>query len=71
MTNIKGLAIFAGITLCAAMVVFILTASPIMAILGTLVIAVSMLGFAATATTYVMEQSVAALALRNDGFRFH
>ncbi len=71
MKNMKYLAIFAGITLCAGIVVLLLSANPVIATIGSIFIAVSTMGFAATATTYVMEQSVAALALRNEDFHWH
>ncbi len=70
MRNMKYLAIFAGITLCAAIVVLLLSANPVIAAIGSIFIAVSMMGFAATATTYVMDQCVAALALHNEDFHW-
>ena len=71
MQNMKYLAIFAGIALFAGLVALVMAAGPLVALVGKLVIAFSLMGFAATATTYVMDQSVAALAMRNEDFHWH
>ena len=71
MQNMKYLAIFAGITLFAGFVAFVMAANPFVALLGKLAIAAALMGFAATATTYVMDQSVAALAIRNEDFHWY
>ncbi len=71
MKNMNYLAIFAGITLFAAIVALVLTADPIVALIGKLAIAVSLMGFAATATTYVMDKCVGVLALGKDEIHWY
>jgi hypothetical protein len=71
MQNMKYVAMFAAIALCAGIVALAMAASPIVALSGKLAIAVSVVGFAAIATTYVMDQSVAALSLRNEDFHWY
>ena len=68
MRNLKYLAIFVGITLFAGLVALVLAANPFVALFGKLALAAAGIGFAASATTYVMDQSVAALAIRNKDF---
>ena len=71
MRNIKTLAIFAAITLLAGFVALALAASPVVAAIGKLTIAIAVLGFAATATMYLMDQAAAALAFHNEDFHWY
>jgi len=71
MPNMKYVAVFAAIALCAGLMALVIAAGPVVALLGKLAIAVSVMGFAASATAYVMEQSVAAQAIRNEDFHWH
>ena len=71
MQKMTSLAIFAGIALFAGLVVLILAANPIVALFGKVVLAVAIMGFAATATTFVMDRSVEVLAFRKQGFHWN
>jgi hypothetical protein len=61
MKNMTYLAMLAGFTLFAAIAALVLTADPVVALIGKLAIAVSLMGFAATATTYLMDNGFLAL----------
>jgi hypothetical protein len=61
MKNMTSLAMLAGFTLFAAIAALVLTADPVVALIGKLAIAVSLMGFAATATTYLMDNGFLAL----------
>ena len=71
MQNMKYLATFAGVALFTGLAVMVLAANPVVTLIGKLVIAASIMGFAATATAYVMDLSVAGLAIRNEDFHWH
>ncbi len=71
MRNLRYLAIFAGLILLAGIAALVLAANPHIALLGKLAIAVAVIGFAAGAMSYLAQQSLAALALRNEDFHWH
>ena len=71
MHNMKSVAVLAAIVFFIGIVTLALAASPIIALLGEFAIAVSLIAFAASAITYVMAQSFAAHALRNEDFHWH
>ena len=71
MRNLKYLAISAGLILLAGIFTLVLAANPHIALLGKLAIAVAVIGFVAGAMSYLAEQSLAALALRNEDFHWH
>ena len=71
MQNMRHVAAFAAFALCIGIVALVLTANPLVALLGMLAIAASLIAFAAAALTYVMAQSFAAHALRNEDFHWH
>jgi hypothetical protein len=65
------MAIFAGIALMAGLAVLVLAASPLVAAIGKLTIALAVIGSAATATMYLMDQATAALAFHNEDFHWY
>lgn len=71
MRNLKYLTISAGFILLAGIVALVLAANPHIALLGKLAIALAVIGFVAGAMRYLAEQSLAALALRNEDFHWH
>lgn len=71
MKNMKYLAIFAGIALFAAVTTLVITTSPMVALMGKLAIAASLMGLAATATAYVIDQYADALAMGDDVFHWY
>lgn len=71
MRHITALAIFAGMALLAGFFVLVLAASPLVAAIGKLTIAIAVIGFAATATMYLMDQAAAALAFHNEDFHWY
>ncbi|MEO8103937.1 MAG: hypothetical protein ABI790_15545 [Betaproteobacteria bacterium] len=71
MQNMKPLAIFAGVALLVGLVALVMATHPLVALFGKLAIAIAAMGFAAFATVYLMGQSVAALAIRNEDFHWH
>lgn len=56
MKNMQYLAIFAGITLFAAIAVLVVTSDPLVTLIGKLVVAVSLMELAAAATAYLMDR---------------
>lgn len=71
MHNMKNVAVLAAIVFFIGIVTLALAASPIVTLLGEFAIVVSLIAFAALATTYVMAQSFAAHALLNEDFHWH
>lgn len=67
----KQLAFFAGSVLVVGLVIVTLAASPLLALLGKLAIGVAMIALVGIGTTYVMVQSFAVHALRNEDFHWH
>ena len=55
----------------AGIFAFVLAANPHVALLGKFAIAVAVIAFVAGAMSYLAEQSLAALALRNEDFHWH
>ena len=55
----------------AGIFAFVLAANPHVALLGKFAIAVAVIAFVAGAMRYLAEQSLAALALRNEDFHWH
>ncbi len=67
----KQLAIFAGGALLVGLVAVTLAASPFAMLLGKLAIGVAMIALVGIGVTYVMVQSFATHALRNEDFHWH
>ena len=67
----KQLAIFAGGALLVGLVAVTLAASPLVALLGKLVIGFAIIALVGVGTAYVMVQSFATHALRNEDFHWH
>lgn len=63
MKNMQYLAIFAGITLFAAIAALVITADPMVTLIGKLVVAVSLMELAAAATAYLMDNGFDARAM--------
>ena len=70
MANINGLATLAAITFLSVTAVLLLKADPAFALLGAIAIAAVLMGFAATATDWLMDQCVIALSRRNEDFHW-
>ena len=68
--KIKQLTVFSAFTLLAGIVALALAASPVIALIGKLVIVVACVAFAAAAMAYVTIQSFAAHVHRNENFRW-
>ena len=66
----KQLAIFAGGALLVGLVTLALAASPFVALLGKLVIGFAIIALVGVGVTYVMVQSFATHALRNEDFHW-
>ena len=71
MPNMKYLVIAAAVTLFAGAVPLVLLASPAGVLIAKVSIAISVIGFAVTATLYFMHESAAALTLREEDFHWH
>jgi hypothetical protein len=71
MQNMRYIAALAAFALYIGIVALVLTANPLVAVLGKLAIAASLIAFAAAAFTYVMAQGFAAHALRNEDFHWY
>ena len=71
MQNMKYLTVLAAVTLFIGIVAILVAANPAVILLGKVAIAAGLFIFAATLTTYVMMQSFAAHALRNEDFHWH
>jgi hypothetical protein len=71
MQNMRYKAALAAFALCVGIVALTLTANPLVALLGKFAIAASLIASATTAVTYVMAQSFAAHALRNEDFHWY
>lgn len=66
----KQLAVFAGGALLVGLAVVMLAASPALILLGKLAIGLAMIALVGIGTTYVMLQSFASHALRNEDFHW-
>lgn len=71
MENIRYLVIAAAITVVVGLIPLVVNTGPLGALLGKVVIALSMIGFAALAVAYFKRETAAALTLRDEDFHWH
>lgn len=71
MRNMKYVTIFAAIMLLAGILVLVVAATPAIALLGKLAIALAIIAFFAVATTYLMLESFASHVLHSDNFHWY
>ena len=71
MRNVGAVAVLAAIVLYVGLLTLGLAGTPLASLMGKLAVAASLIAFGTLAATYVLTQSFAAHALRNEDFHWY